>query len=201
MKGLFDPDGVFARAMDFLWRMIVLNVLFVLCSIPIVTFGASSAALYGCIQKAQKGYDGRLAGRFFRKFRENFKTATFAWLILLIPVALCVVDLLVVPAGLWRILAVLGLQVCAMVLVLLFPLCARYENMAGVHVKNALLLALGNLPRVLAVFILWGIPVGACLYSGTVMYVLSIMWVLFLYAILAWVSQAILWPIFEKLEG
>ena len=52
MKGLFDPDGVFARAMDFLWRMIVLNVLFVLCSIPLVTFGASSAALYSCIQKA-----------------------------------------------------------------------------------------------------------------------------------------------------
>ena len=43
MKGLFDPDGVFARAMDFLWRMIVLNVLFVICSIPVVTFGASSA--------------------------------------------------------------------------------------------------------------------------------------------------------------
>ena len=87
-----------------------------------------------------------------------------------------------------------------MVLVLLFPLCARYENTARTHVKNALLLALGNLSRVLAVFVLWGIPIGACLYSGTVMYVLSIMWVLFLYAILSWVSQAILWPIFEKLE-
>ena len=201
MKGLFDPDGVFARAMDFLWRMIVLNVLFVICSIPVFTFGASSAALYGCIQKAQKGYDGRLAGLFFRKFRENFKTATLSWLIMVIPIALCVADLLVVPAGLWRIIAVLGLQVCGMVLVLLFPLCARYENRAGVHVKNALLLALGNLPRILAVFVLWGIPIACCLYSGTVMYVLSIMWLMFLYAILSWVSQAILWPIFDKLEG
>lgn len=201
MKGFFDPDGVFARAMDFLWRMIVLNVLFLICSLPVVTFGASSAALYGAIQKAQKGYDGKLFRVFFEKFRENFKAATLSWLILLPLVVICVVDLLVAPAGLWRIIATLGLQLCAMVAVLLFPLLARYENRPATHVKNAFLLAIGNLPRVLAVFILWGIPIGACLVSGTVMYVLSIMWVLFLYAILAWVTQSLLWPIFNKLEG
>ena len=201
MKGFFDPDGAFARAMDFMWRMVVLNVLFLLCSIPLFTIGASSAALYGCIQKAQKGYDGKLAGVFFSKFGENFKTATPAWLLVAAVIALCTLDLLVVPSGLWRVLAVLGLQVCGMVLVLLFPLLARYENRSTVHVKNALLLALGNLPRVLAVFVLWGVPIGACLVSGTVLYVLSIMWLLFLYAILAWVTQAILWPIFDKLEA
>lgn len=201
MKGFFNPDGAFFRAMDFFSRMIVLNLLFVLCAIPVITFGASSAALYGCIQKCQKGYDGKLAGLFFQKFRENFKSATLSWLILLPVIALCVADLLVVPAGLWRILAVLGLQVCAMVAVLLFPLCARYENGAANHVKNAFLLSVGNLPRVLAVFVLWGVPIGACLYSGSVLYVLSIMWVLFLYAILSWVTQALLWPIFERLES
>ena len=57
LKGLFDPDGVFARAMDWVGRMVLLNVLFLLCSIPVITFGASSAALYGCIQKMQKGDD------------------------------------------------------------------------------------------------------------------------------------------------
>mgnify|MGYP003305358571 CR=1 FL=1 len=28
LKGLFDPDGVFARAMDWVGRMVLLNVLF-----------------------------------------------------------------------------------------------------------------------------------------------------------------------------
>lgn len=200
MRGFFDPDGAFFRAMDFFSRMIVLNVLFVVCAIPVVTFGASSAALYGSIQKMQKGDDNKAYRLFFRQFRGNFKTATLAWLILLPFVALCVVDLLIVPAGLWRIIAVLGLQVCAMAAVLLFPLVARYENGSAAHVKNALLLALGNLPRVLAVFIIWGVPIGCCLVSGEVLYVLSIMWVLFLYAILSWFTQALIWPIFDKLE-
>lgn len=201
LKGLFDPDGAFARAMDWIGRMVLLNVLFLLCSIPVITFGASSAALYGCIQKMQKGYDGKLTALFFKTFAANVKTATPAWLVLLVFVALCVVDLLVVPAGLWRILATLGLQLCAMVAVLLFPLLARYENRPLTHVKNAFLLAVGNLPRVIGIFILWGIPVGACLVSGVVLYVLSIMWVLFGYAMLSWLNQAILWPVFDKLEA
>lgn len=201
LRGLFDPDGAFARAMDWVGRMVLLNVLFLICSLPIVTFGAASAALYGCIQKMQKGYDGKLFSLFFKTFAANFKTATFAWLILLPIVALCVVDLLVVPAGLWRMIATLGLQVCAMVAVLLFPLCARYENRPTTHVKNAFLLAVGNLPRVLAIFVIWGIPIACCLVSGTVLYVLSIMWVLFGYAMLSWLNQALLWPVFDKLEA
>ena len=88
-----------------------------------------------------------------------------------------------------------------MVAVLLFPLCARYENRSATHVKNAFLLAIGNLPRVLAIFIIWGIPIAACLLWGTVLYVLSIMWVLFGYAMLSWLNQALLWPIFDKLEA
>lgn len=201
LRGLFDPDGAFARAMDWVGRMVLLNVLFLICSLPIVTFGASSAALYGCIQKMQKGYDGKLFSLFFKTFAANVKTATLCWLILLPLVALCVVDLLVVPSGLWRMIATLGLQVCAMVAVLLFPLCARYENRPTTHVKNAFLLAVGNLPRVLAIFVIWGIPIGACLVSGTVLYVLSIMWVLFGYAMLSWLNQALLWPVFDKLES
>ena len=201
LRGLFDPDGAFARAMDWVGRMVLLNVLFLICSLPIVTFGASSAALYGCIQKMQKGYDGKLFSLFFKTFAANVKTATLCWLILLPLVALCVVDLLVVPAGLWRMIATLGLQVCAMVAVLLFPLCARYENRPTTHVKNAFLLAVGNLPSVLAIFVIWGIPIACFLVSGTVMYVLSIMWVLFGYAMLSWLNQALLWPVFDKLEA
>ena len=102
---------------------------------------------------------------------------------------------------LWRMIATLGLQVCAMVAVLLFPLCARYENRSATHVKNAFLLAIGNLPRVLAIFVIWGIPIAACLLWGSVLYVLSIMWVLFGYAMLSWLNQALLWPIFDKLEA
>lgn len=200
MRGLFNPDGDFAHAMNWIGRIIWLNFLFLLGVLPIVTAGVSYAALYACLQKMQQGYEGKLTKLFFDAFGENFKTATVSWLILLSAIVLCLVDFLVVPAGFWRVLAVGGLQVCAMVMVLMFPLIARYDNRPLQHLKNALLLALGNLPRVLCIFVLWGVPIGACLKWGVALHVLSILWLLLGFAALSWLNQKLLWPIFRAID-
>ena len=46
LKSFFDPNGAFARGMERVWSLIVLNVLWLVCSLPVVTLGASCAALY-----------------------------------------------------------------------------------------------------------------------------------------------------------
>ena len=46
LKGLFDMDNPFWRFMSLVADLIILNLLFVLCSIPIITIGASTTALY-----------------------------------------------------------------------------------------------------------------------------------------------------------
>ena len=45
LKSFFDPNGAFARGMERVWSLIVLNVLWLVCSLPVVTMGASCAAL------------------------------------------------------------------------------------------------------------------------------------------------------------
>ncbi|MFR6087018.1 MAG: YesL family protein [Oscillospiraceae bacterium] len=63
-RSLFDPNSAFFRGMERVWTLVVLNVLWVLCSLPVVTIGPSTAALYQVLGKV---IQGRTATR-----RENF---------------------------------------------------------------------------------------------------------------------------------
>ena len=78
---LFDNPVVngIGRIADF----VVLNLLWVLCSIPIITIGASTTALYTVMLKIVKNEEGYLVKGFFKAFRENFKQSTVIWLVFL----------------------------------------------------------------------------------------------------------------------
>lgn len=60
-----------------------LNLLWFLCSIPIVTAGAATTGLYYVMLKLARGEEGNVTAMFFRSFKENFKQATVLWLIML----------------------------------------------------------------------------------------------------------------------
>ena len=85
------------------------------------------------------------------------------WLILLAVAALCGFDLYMARLNesfLWELLAVFALQLAAMVMTFAFPLMARYENTWRNHLKNAMLVAVGHLPRMLLIWLIWAVPVG-----------------------------------------
>lgn len=89
MQKLFDPDGGFSHFITRLSQLIWLNILFLVCSLPVVTFGASSAALYTVLLRLLQGEDGHLTRRFFSAWRDNWKRASGCWLLLLIVIAVC----------------------------------------------------------------------------------------------------------------
>ena len=73
LRGLFDLDNPVMRFLSRVADLLVLNLLFILCSIPIFTTGASITALYYCFFKMKDQEEGYLAKRFFKSFKENFK--------------------------------------------------------------------------------------------------------------------------------
>ena len=153
--------------------------------------------------KVIDGEDGHAARRGFRAWGENWKKATPVWLILLAVAVLCGFDLYVArlhAAFLWKVMAVFALQLAAMVMTFVFPLMARYENTWRNHMKNALLLAVGNLPRMLLIWAIWAVPVGVCVFLPEVGFYLSIVWVLVGYSSLSYVTALLLRPIFRKLD-
>lgn len=78
LDNLFSMDSGFARFMNFLWDLILVSVLWVVCSLPVVTIGTASTAAYYAMAKAVRRRNGTVLREFFHAFRLNFKqTAVF----------------------------------------------------------------------------------------------------------------------------
>lgn len=72
-KSLFATDGLYARVMNQVWNVLVISVLWVLCCIPVVTFGASCTAAYYTAAKVIRAGEGKPAAEFLRAFKLNFR--------------------------------------------------------------------------------------------------------------------------------
>ena len=79
----FSYDSKFSQIMLKLCYGCYLNLLWFVCSLPVFTIGASTAALYDVTLQIAREEDPPLTSRFFHAFRENFRQATTLWLILL----------------------------------------------------------------------------------------------------------------------
>ena len=80
-RNIFGFDGSFIQVFDIIFDILVLSFLWILCSIPIITIGASSTALYYAMVKCVKNHDGYVSKQFFYSFKNNFVPATILWVI------------------------------------------------------------------------------------------------------------------------
>ena len=130
-----------------------LNLLWFVCSLPIVTIGASTTALYYVCFKIVRDEEQHVGSQFFRSFRQNFRQATQLWLIMLGAGLFLGVDLYIVwhlrastagaAAVLWTLLLAFLIAVSVMyviVLTYLFPLLASVENTNRAMLKNSFLI-------------------------------------------------------------
>ena len=142
-----------------------LNFLWLVCSLPVFTAGAATAALYDVTLRIAREEEPPLTTRFFKAFLENFRQATTVWLILLGIGALLGADGYILyhlyksTAGMVSVICTLGLALIivaaiAYVIVLLyvFPLVASVKNTNWAMLKNALLIGIHYLFCTILVF-------------------------------------------------
>ncbi len=84
MNGFFSFDGPFFKIGNLLADLLILNLLWFTCSIPIFTIGASTTALYYVASKRVIDKEGYILRDFFKSFKMNFFQATIIWIILVI---------------------------------------------------------------------------------------------------------------------
>ncbi len=83
MHGILNPESPVMSFITKITYSAYLNLLWLVCCLPIVTAGASTTALFYVTLKVAKNEEGSLTKSFFHSFRENFRQATVIWLILL----------------------------------------------------------------------------------------------------------------------
>lgn len=163
--GIFSADGAVATFLNRLGNLFVLNILTIICSIPIVTIGAAMTALYASTLKLARGEDGNLVLGYFKAFRENFKQTTIIWLagggmILFMSFDIWLLRSIEGTFGqVYRIILFVLIMFFIMIMVYTFALVARFENTIKNTLKNALVLSLGKPVPAIFLVVLTNLPI------------------------------------------
>lgn len=84
MGALFDQDRAFWRFMNKFADLVILNVVFIVCCIPIVTIGPAYTALYYTVMKTVRKERGYAIRNFFHSFKQNLLQGITIWMIFLV---------------------------------------------------------------------------------------------------------------------
>lgn len=153
MRNMLDQDGPVMRALSDLSTLVFLNILTMLFCVPVVTAGASLAAMHYVIMEMIEERGGSLLSEFWKRFRENLKNATPIWLIFLAVSLFLFIDFRIINSGTaglpaWMLIPLYaGAFVAASIYVYVIPLTARFVYSTGAAFKNAAILAVAYFPR------------------------------------------------------
>ena len=170
-RGIFHPESGLMLTMGQITDCIFLSMFWLLGCIPVVTVGASFAALYDASFRAYRKGEKNSWRRFWNVYRENLKPGLIPTIVVLAVFLACLWGIIrlwnasVVGELSWMVFsgAALVAVVVLGILSLVFPMLSRFENTTGTLLKNAVFLGMANLPRTLALGILNGIACFACL--------------------------------------
>ena len=180
--------------------MMILNILWLCCSLPVITAGAATTALYSCLLVKD---DAPVVRRFFTAFKSDFGRSTVLLGIWLIGMLLIAVDVffyiyLLRDMDIWfRVLPMIPAALILMTSSYLFPLQAKFENRLSALLKNAVLMTLVHLPTSILITVINLLPL-FLLYFGTSLFIyLLAVWTLFGFALLATANAHLIDKVFR----
>lgn len=155
----FNVENPVWRFVGNLGDFFILSVLWAVCSLPIVTMGASTSALYYVTMKMAQNREGELIPSFWKSFRQNLRQGIALWVGYLVVGALLGLNILIavqsgslVSGALFLTCVVLAL-LWALTETMLFPLLARCDNTTMALFKINAAIAVRNFPGVAAALI------------------------------------------------
>lgn len=204
MNRLFSLDGKLFHILSRIADLILLNVLWLVTSLPVITIGASTTALYYVMLKIIKNEESYIIKSYFHSFRQNIRQSTTIWLFLLTVGTVIYYDSYICSQitgfntkPLQALLLFIELIIFA-VAFYSFPVLARFDNSTCNILKNALLMASAHLPYTFILFLLYGGPILLMIQYPLVM-IGGIFFYLFIgISITAWISSFLLRRILDR---
>lgn len=204
LSGFFNYDNPVWRFIGKFGDLILLNILWLVCSIPIFTIGASTTAVYYVTLKLARNDDGYTIRSFFKSFKENFKQSTIIWLILLAVGVILGIDLFFFTkmfAGSQTFRTVMLTVFLAMfiiysaITIYIFPLQSRFYNSIRRTFFNAFFMSIRHLFRTIGMIAIDAVLI--VLAFVVMIPPLMMVFVLFGFPLLAFINSYILSPVFD----
>lgn len=201
---IFNYDNPIWRFIGKFCDLLILNILWILLSIPVVTSGAATTAVYYVTLKLVRDEEGPTIRSFFRSFKENFRQATILWLVLLAVGGLLAFDVYffffiqkepsLLRTAMIAIFGGFSLLYCFTSLYV-FPLQARFYNPIRRTLFNALIMSVRHL-----LFTLGMLAVDVFLFFAAIFLlpVLMPFLVLFGFPLVAFINSYVLVKLFDR---
>ena len=155
-----SSDSWLGRFFNLVFDLVIMHFIWLVCSLPIFTIGASTTALYYTFMKRTRRDEGYIWKNYFSSFKSNFKQATIIWLIILAVGAILLTDLRIGMAATTSLGPVmvftssLLLVPFTLILLYIFPVQAKFENTVLANIKNAFLMSIANFGYTLLMLII-----------------------------------------------
>ncbi len=178
--------------------LILLNILWIICCLPVITAGAATTALYYVSITSIRCGDGYVIRRFFESFKKNFRQVTPVYLVILFAAAVFVIDILFWLGQGGTIGKVMFIVSVAMALILftivlwIFPVFAKLEGKTWNLIRNAVAFAIGYFPYTAIILVITGIV----LYANYVSIVANGIMLFIGFALLAYVQSFFFYRVF-----
>ena len=148
LNQLLGYDGIVSRFLQKFWKCFILNLLFFLFSIPVLTIGTSFTAMYYAMEKNVMEERGHLFEAFWNGFKGNLKQSVLTQLIFVAVGLVFAQDIYFfygqMKAGksigmLWILFALL-MVLLVLTAIYTYSYMARIENTLGRTIKDAFLI-------------------------------------------------------------
>lgn len=197
------PGSLFDRIFGFLGQLIALNLLWIVCSLPVITAGASTTALFYCTLKLHKDGDIRVVRDFFKSFRQNFKQSTLIWIIMAAVALILYLEketVFSMPGAMAQIFSYVILAACiplVLVALYIFPTVAAFENKIMKLISNAFYFAVKHIGYALAVAVITILPMVMTLVDAKLFPVYLLIWLLVGFSLTAYADSWFMWKLFK----
>ena len=190
MGGFFSADSLFGKMGTVLADVMILGLLWLLFSIPLVTVGAATSAVFYVTTKKVSKREGYLLRDFWSSFKQNFLKGIIVWLILVAIFGILIFNIrnIWIVEGFQNIVLVAQMFILIQVIFVttyIFPLIARFDMKIMQLFRTALFMANRHfLTTILSIglmlvilFAVWEMPVFSIFFMGAYCYVSSYLFV------------------------
>lgn len=165
MGNLFNYDGQFMQILKKVMYIVLTNLLFLICSIPIVTIGAASSAMYTVLIKVAEGDEPSIFRTFFEAFKGNFKYAMLFWSGIILVLSTLLLNYFYANTNVknslvFRIIMFIVFIFLMVLWVYIFPVISYYKNSIKGYLLFSVILSVVQLPKTLVLIMLQVLPLG-----------------------------------------
>jgi uncharacterized membrane protein YesL len=200
---LFDADGPLMQGLNKVADLMILNIIALLCCVPIITIGASITALYYMALKIVRGEEVYIFKGFMKSFKQNFRQGTIIWLIQIVVMVVLFLDYFIVygnpdqsPSIIVQVLFLATSLIALATFLFIYPVLSKFDNSLRNTFKNTFIMAIMQLPKVIIMGVLWAIPPLLAIF----VFQLFPLTVLFGLSVPAYVSAMLYNKFFQKME-